>query len=123
MRLVSCHGCAEKFVTKHYRQNHCSPECAEVTKQARNIVNVRRHHLKKFYGVTPDDYERMLEMQNGRCAICRSPADTSFHKRLCIDHNHETGAVRGLLCSKCNSAIGLLNDSPELMYKAAEYVS
>ena len=74
--------------------------------------------LKYFYGMSLRDYDLMLERQRGVCAVCgEQPA-----RRLCVDHCHVTGKVRGLLCSPCNLAIGQLKDSPARLRKAAAYV-
>lgn len=78
-------------------------------------------YLKK-YGITLDDYDRMADEQDHKCALCGQPETTSNKERLCIDHDHETGKVRRLLCSNCNRAIGLLGDDPELLRRAAEYI-
>ena len=80
----------------------------------------RRSYLKRSSGLSLDDYERMLKAQGGRCAICRQPPNPkiSFH----IDHDHQTGKVRGLLCFTCNNGLGQLQDSPVLLRKAAAYV-
>ena len=61
----------------------------------------RKSQLKRFYGMTPEDREAMLEAQGGMCAICGQT------KELVIDHDHKTGRVRGLLCRHCNFVIGL----------------
>lgn len=68
----------------------------------------RRYDLKKFYGISPEEYQILLIAQNGVCAICSKKTDNG--KRLSVDHSHTSGKVRGLLCSKCNFAVGLLND-------------
>ena len=75
----------------------------------------------KKYGITVDQYRIMLEVQSGLCAICRR-LPTRSRKLLCVDHCHETGRVRGLLCSACNTAIGLLGDSRERLLAAADYL-
>lgn len=75
--------------------------------------------LLDHYGITGERYNAMLAEQEGRCAICRREPST---KRLWIDHNHATGAVRGLLCNACNSALGLLGDSPKRLAAASEYL-
>ncbi|MBA7572888.1 hypothetical protein ES708_14675 [subsurface metagenome] len=62
----------------------------------------------------------LWESQDGKCAICGESFIKLFN--TCVDHNHETGEVRGLLCRKCNVAIGFLNDDPELMEKAIKYL-
>lgn len=58
------------------------------------------------YGVTREQYENMLEAQNGTCGICKEPCKTG--QRLCVDHDHETGQVRGLLCRACNVHLGVV---------------
>ena len=77
-------------------------------------------HLKRNYDLSYENWLKMWENQDGKCAIC----GTSFDKPsdVCIDHNHKTGEIRGLLCNKCNFAIGLLNDDPELTIKLTEYL-
>ena len=77
----------------------------------------QRARNKCRYGLLPGDYESMLDMQDGRCAVCGRG-----DRRLCIDHNHVTGVVRGLLCFGCNTSIGLLNDSPDLLQAAIDYL-
>lgn len=69
------------------------------------------------YGITEDDYDRMLIQQGGNCAICSVAMSSPF-----IDHNHATGAVRALLCRHCNSALGFLRDSPRVAIEAAQYL-
>ena len=71
--------------------------------------------LAKF-GLSLEDYQAMQQAQNFRCAVCGS------EKRLCIDHNHHTGQVRGILCYKCNLAIGLLQDDPSIFDALADYL-
>ena len=78
--------------------------------------NERRHML--VYGLSREDYQRMLIAQNGACAICHRKSK----RRLCVDHCHITGEVRGLLCHNCNTALGLLDDDPKRMLAAGRYV-
>jgi nitrate/TMAO reductase-like tetraheme cytochrome c subunit len=80
----------------------------------------RANKLKQRYKVTPEDYDRMYEEQGGVCRICHKECCTG--KRLAVDHCHETGKVRGLLCSNCNRGIGHLQDSVELLLRAADYL-
>jgi hypothetical protein len=71
---------------------------------------------------TEQEYNRIFQIQGGKCAICE--VHQSLLKRaLSVDHNHETGTVRGLLCNRCNWTIGLFNDQVKLMSKAAEYLN
>lgn len=73
----------------------------------------RKCSLKKLYGVTLEQYDKMFVAQSGQCAIC---GQSELGYRLCVDHNHKTGAVRGLLCHGCNLSLGHLEDYvPELI--------
>lgn len=88
---------------------------------------VRRRRLAEKYGLTPGDVDRMLAEQGGVCAICQGSA-TSVNGAsgktvdFCVDHCHVTKKVRGMLCSGCNRGIGLLQDNPELLLRAAAYL-
>jgi hypothetical protein len=87
----------------------------------------REYQLFKRFGVTLDDYKKMLEQQNGVCAICGKEevvidVRTKKVRVLCVDHDHQTGKVRGLLCSKCNQAIGLMSDDIKILLKAIKYL-
>ncbi len=82
--------------------------------------------LKKKYGLSVEQYDRMVAVQNGCCAICGGK-ESHVHKSgklkdLSVDHCHTTNAVRGLLCSNCNRGIGYLNDSIERVDRAAAYL-
>jgi hypothetical protein len=80
----------------------------------------RKSHLKRKYGLTIEQYDAMLAAQAGGCAICGEPPrdDIELH----VDHDHTTGAVRGLLCFRCNNAIGDLREATELFEAAAAYL-
>ena len=85
-----------------------------------NRPRVRNQKLLREYGITLEAYDRMLAEQGGRCRICEAQPDPT--RPLCVDHDHDTGYVRGLLCSKCNSGIGLLGDAPITLLKAYQYL-
>lgn len=95
-------------------------------RHARQMLADRwRKTLEYSYGLTIAAYDRMFTKQGGRCAICnRRPTfgRGSKNGRLSVDHNHETGKVRALLCSVCNAAIGSLRDDPALLRVAADYL-
>lgn len=97
--------------SRHWRATN--PERARVTS--------RSLHLRKTYGVTLEEYDAMVALQNGLCAICGMPP-IKGHKKLVIDHCHSSGKVRGLLCGLCNTAIGAMRDDVEVMAKAIEYL-
>ena len=77
----------------------------------------RRIHLKRQYGITPEDYDRMHTAQHGRCGICLK------EMKLVVDHDHATGRVRGLLCRPCNRSIGQLGEDADTLRRAAEWVT
>lgn len=79
------------------------------------------YDLKRGYGISYKEYAKILVGQGGVCAICKGN-QTDRYKNLSVDHCHETGAVRGLLCSKCNLALGGFKDSPELLDRAKDYL-
>ena len=93
----------------------------------RAIANKRKANLAANYGLTVADYNALLREQGGVCAICGKDEPNAHGRngkkfRLSVDHCHATGGVRGLLCQKCNRAIGLLGDDPVLMRKAISYL-
>lgn len=79
------------------------------------------YFLERKYGINIKDYDRMFEEQNGKCDICKKDQDT-FDRRLCVDHCHRTGVVRGLLCDKCNRLIGQANDNIDILNNSIEYL-
>lgn len=85
-----------------------------------------RANLCNSYNITVEEYSQMLLIQNGVCAICKLPETRIMNGKvmsLCIDHNHKTNKVRGLLCAKCNSAIGNFFDDKNLLMSAFQYLS
>lgn len=79
--------------------------------------------IKTRYGVTAEQYCQVLELQGGGCGICGAPnADKGGKRRLHVDHDHKTGSFRGLLCARCNTALGKFEDSTEILQKAIVYL-
>lgn len=97
--------------SKGYRQRTRSL-CNDCHKIYYNI-----HHIKKKYGLNKEDYQQMIISQNNLCKICNTES-----KRLVVDHDHNTGKVRDLLCDACNHALGQFKDNPDLIIKAANYI-
>jgi hypothetical protein len=94
---------------------------AEYRALGKKSISDRKSHLKRKYSLTIDDYDEMLAKQGGGCAICGRPPrpDISLH----VDHDHETGRIRGLLCFRCNNALGDFLDDPALLREAATYLA
>lgn len=76
-------------------------------------------HLKERYNISIEEYNSILEKQNNLCAICKLLSKT----KLNVDHCHNTGRIRGLLCGNCNRALGLFKDNIQYLYNAIEYLS
>lgn len=99
---------------------HCNPKNRRDSMPGRReCVECYDKLIRSEYGISTDERRDLETKQHGRCAICNDKPHAS--RRLSIDHDHATGAVRGLLCTRCNTTIGLLNDSPELIRKMLEY--
>lgn len=77
--------------------------------------------LKQKFGINYDQYQIILQEQNGVCAICNEP-EPVINRSLSVDHDHETGRIRGLLCSNCNPGIGKFKEKIELLKKAIAYL-
>lgn len=83
---------------------------------------LKRHSkFMERYGLSIEEYENRFIKQEGKCLIC-SRHQSLLLKRLRVDHNHETGEIRGLLCDQCNTAIGLFKEDTEIMKKAISYI-
>lgn len=81
----------------------------------------RRRTLRK-YGITEADWDRMIAAQRSRCAICRTDKPGGKDERWHIDHDHESGRVRGLLCHGCNTSLGHFRDDPNILVAALHYL-
>jgi hypothetical protein len=83
---------------------------------------LRARMLKRNYGMTPEDYDSMVETQNNECLICFTSGDQERNKRLLVDHCHASGKVRGLLCNKCNLLLGHADDTIDRLERAILYL-
>jgi Recombination endonuclease VII len=105
-----------------YRAEHRDRLNAERRDKWRADADLRARHgaarLSRTYGLSREEYRRLLHEQNGVCAVCKLPS----RRTLCVDHCHATREVRGLLCDKCNTALGLFGDDSKRMRAAAAYV-
>lgn len=80
---------------------------------------LRRYRVKHHYGLSEEELHELYAKQDGRCAICKRPEG---EKALCVDHDHDTGEVRGLLCNSCNAMLGYAGDNTEILRRAIYYV-
>lgn len=115
-RNKECPTCGEVFTPTAPSQKYCSAKCKG-----------RNHYYKRKYGITEQRYEEMKEEQEHKCAICEGDgfllgSHNNHHETLCVDHDHNTGKVRELLCHNCNRALGLLRDDSKLLQRALDYL-
>ena len=134
-----CTHCGERQDFRYFHVQSKSPDnysgnCSDCSNDKQNktrsqsksktAVQRRKYTLKKF-GMTLQCYDKMLRDQNYSCAICGTK-ENIVHKKtarsFAVDHNHETGEVRGLLCNTCNRGLGLFKDNITVLESAAEYL-
>jgi hypothetical protein len=112
----------EKGIKKHRARCKLCRSEDQKNRYKQNPDVHRAYLLKQKYGITLDDYDELIEKQGGKCAICGTDKPNGHHKRFVVDHNHETGEVRGLLCNNCNSALGYFQDNPDIIAKGFVYL-
>ena len=119
MTKKTCVKCgSEKALDKFESKRNTCKECRKhTTEYSRNW----KYQTK--YGITLDDYDKMLLAQDGKCKICGTTEPGGPGKNFAVDHNHNTLEVRGLLCCNCNRALGHFKDSPSILLSAFNYLS
>lgn len=115
-----CKKCDDARKTIWYQSNRHKSTGYSRKWQKANPEKVLDMHLQREFGISIEDYRALFAEQSGVCAICQGPGKPE--KRLSVDHNHNTGKIRGLLCDSCNHSLGLLKESPEVLRRAAEYL-
>jgi predicted lipoprotein with Yx(FWY)xxD motif len=130
----SCKKCLRLYSNARRAKLMADPTTAEIQHaKERAWVDARRTRspekmkatttnslLRKTYGLTLREFDEISAAQNDVCAICSNKCPD--YSRLSVDHNHVTGQIRGLLCNRCNRAMGLFQDDPEILRKAAAYL-
>jgi len=105
------------------RVSNPNPEKNLTIKKYAKASDSKKHvSLMKKYGISLDTFNNMYEIQNGCCAIC-GKHENEFLKPLAVDHNHMTGQIRCLLCTKCNMGLGYFEDNSSLLQKANNYIN
>ena len=100
---------------KYGRKNKCKV-CRNV-EDTRSVEDRRKSHLKHKYNLSVEEAKCLFKQANNKCTICNNSST-----KLVIDHNHDTGKVRNILCTSCNKALGLFKDSPEILELAKQYL-
>ena len=119
-KQAKCKTCVGQITAEYRKKN---PEIyRKASLKHWNKLDDKKKHARwiKRYGVTPEMYLDMFNQQNGTCKICEEKCVSG--QSLSIDHCHKTNAVRGLLCKKCNSALGMLNDNIKFFESAITYL-
>jgi 23S rRNA G2069 N7-methylase RlmK/C1962 C5-methylase RlmI len=121
---ANCKPCNVLAVGEWY-QKHKAHSRRQMRERYQNRADVRERvrneGFKRTYGITVDQYNKMLAVQKNKCAVCNKDQKL-FERRFDIDHCHETGTVRGLCCIRCNRGMGLLQDNPQLLRAAADHI-
>ena len=119
-RTCEAPECGIDITQRRSDTKYCSDKCAQ---KARITPELRRkYRLAHKYGITPEDYDRMVIDQGNMCALCDSPEPGTKHGFWHIDHCHSTGVLRKLLCSTCNTGLGSFYDNPDVLRRAADYI-
>ncbi len=116
-----CKGCVRKW----YEENRPRFQKKKWDNYIRNPLKVRDNKLRTKFGITLEQYNELSNRQSNVCAVCFKPEVVKRKdklKTLAVDHCHETGKIRGLLCSKCNMAIGLVKDNVDTLLKMVDYL-
>ena len=128
---IKCSACKRWKVRHLYHkmnnvvgaQSQCI--CCDLKRQGTDLRRVQKRRAKTLaqYNLTEDDYQKLSETQEHKCAICFVERTNVRFGRLHVDHSHLTGQIRGLLCGRCNKAIGLLGDDPANARQASIYLT
>ncbi|GII89623.1 hypothetical protein Ssi03_76130 [Sphaerisporangium siamense] len=124
---AECKSCWSTRISNQYKANkervHARNKAWRAANPERQAAIRRRSRLRRMYGISIEDYGAMLADQGGKCAGCggTSSGDRRYDV-FAVDHDHQTGEIRGLLCAACNLALGLLNDSPERLMALVAYL-
>ena len=139
--MKRCPGCNENKPRTAFQKNRAAPDGLQFhcrtcrsrvdARPAKRAADRARYaadggrkwrdgFYRRTYGITAAEYDTRLRAQRGRCAVCRDKCSSG--RRLAVDHNHETGAIRGLLCGRCNPMLGYARDDVRILYRAAKYL-
>jgi hypothetical protein len=120
-KLAHSENCKKWYLENKNKKYATAREWNEENKDHRRLKR-RESHLKCKFNITTEQYEKMLKAQNGECAICFTQEFKGNGNKAVVDHCYTSGRVRGLLCMHCNSAIGQLKESKQILLSAVEYL-
>ncbi len=130
---LRCNDCHQKYEKDRWGRNaekhaaYKKERYEKVSKEAdkkrandwyyRNKDRVKAKNIERLYGISNEEYEEMQIRCNNRCELCQKIVD-----KLCVDHNHTTGKIRGLLCVHCNSLVGYCKEDQQILLSAIDYL-
>jgi len=130
MQTMECKKCVTDLpLNNYYFNKNGKYKKQNVCKKCMNIYDYetdKNHKLKKAYGITLDEYNKLLLKQKNKCSICEIDNNGKYRNKaraFAVDHCHNTNKIRGLLCSDCNIAIGLLKDNTKYLQSAINYLN
>lgn len=115
--MRTCYTCKETKQLDEFHERQATAGGDGIATQCKDCL--RDKTLQRTYGITLDEYDAIAQRQGGVCAIC-GELDETF--RLSVDHEHDSGKIRGLLCGNCNHGLGHFKDRPDLMLAAIQYL-
>lgn len=129
-QVKECLQCTTSFTAPRKTSKYCSMSCSNKYRYEKGkssgywVKSQYKAYAKRVYGLSLDDIEEMNKAQNYMCALCDIHISdlTGKKKKLCVDHDHVTGKVRGLLCESCNTVLGMAKDNTETLNRAVAYI-
>ena len=133
-------GVEENHLWVKYKDSNylnCSKDNLYILDRNTTAKTWRDTNLRRTYGITESEYDQLFLEQNNQCLLCgKNPEEWSKdayvgagpgnrpvkHRKFCVDHCHDTGKIRGILCWNCNNGLGQFKDNPEVLRKAADYI-
>ena len=112
--------CKSGHIAERWKYNGMCVDCKRKSDRISNLKASKKYQVKVKYGLSIEQVQELYVSQNNQCAICKDVFGDTYKTQ--IDHCHQTGRVRGLLCINCNWLLGHSRDKPSLLREAANYL-
>jgi len=124
---MECPQCHKEFISNRPDKKYCRKQCRKAASQKRNNSTKRWRKKKRWknrgINITYQEYNDLLNKQEGKCAICKKHYSEVIQSVLQVDHNHSTGKIRSLLCGSCNMGLGFFKENQQILKQAIEYLN
>ena len=119
-----CKPCSKRISRDHRSDNYETHRQTDKAYRSRPDIRARNRdvRLRRRYGIGAGEYDALLARQGGVCAVCYEDRRDSRDREMPVDHDHDSGAIRGILCDNCNRIIGLFQDDPRILRNAVRYL-